>query len=231
MIGSIAAKNIPLGTNTITGTVETLFDPDGFYIAGGCEANVKLPNPYIDGIYNMGFMVGSYPITSDLWSVVNSYKNPAVKNDCYKTKKPKLSGFYFTIDRVIIDKSLDFNFILASGYIHANALIGADVYSNFSPLVVGMEAHAYANVAAGLGSITGTSISGSLKALAALKFIYANNKFNANGSIDLGFNATISQELVLTTISKSIDINCHASGGTSGFDFSLGSGDSKVDCQ
>jgi len=231
MIGSITCNNIPLGTSKLSGTVETLFDPDGFYVAGGCSAEIQLPNIYVDGTYNMGFMVGSYPIGEGLWSVVNSYKNPAVKNECYRTNHPKLSGFYFTIDRIIVDKSIDFDFILASGYVNATALLGADIYANFSePVTVGVEAHAFGEVKAGLASITGTSISGGLSLLALMKFAYEAPDFVAQGSIDMKFNATISQSLVMTTISKSFDINCHTSGGTEGFSFSLGSGDPKQDC-
>ncbi|MEI6124046.1 MAG: hypothetical protein WCQ95_10520 [Bacteroidota bacterium] len=231
MIGSISVSNIPLGATIINGTVETLFDPDGFYIAGGCSANVNIPS-IVDGTYNMGFMVGSYPITNELWSVVNSFKNPAVQNNCYRKKYPNLSGIYFTLDRVIIDKSLSFDFILASGYVQANALIGADIWTNFSPFAIGMQAHVYAHAAAGLSGITGTSINGQLSALAVLGFDYDSqvNKFSANGTIDLGFSASITQSLVLTTISKDIDINCHATAGTGGFDFSFGSGTDVVKC-
>jgi len=227
LIGKITAKDLMLGTNKITGTIETLFDPDGFYIAGGCEAEIKLPNPYIDGTYNMGFMIGSYDITDELWGVVNSYKNPAVVNKCYRTETAKgvLKGIYFTLDRVIVDESIGFDFILASGYVQANAIIGADVWANFNPnqTSIGMSGYAYAHVAAGLGSITGTSISGSLDAKALVTFEFTAGQFDAQTSMNLGFNASISQSLVLTTISKDISIDCQAKAGTKGFDFDLGS--------
>ena len=228
-IGSITMNNIPLGTTMLTGTVETLFGEKGFYIAGGCNADVKIPS-IVDGTYNMGFMIGAYHITDELWSVVNSYKNPAVQNNCYRAKYPDLSGIYFTLDRVIIDKSIDFDFVLASGYVQANALIGADVWTNFKPFGFGMQAHVFAHAAAGLSAITGTSINGDLSALAVLEFAESEGKLSANGTINLGFMASISQSLVFTTISKDIKINCHAAAGTSGFSFSLGDGDAVVKC-
>ena len=129
------------------------------------------------------------------------------------------------LDRNIIEADIEFDFILAAGYIRANALIGADIYANFAgKFTVGMGGFAYANVAAGLSCITGTSISGGINAKALVEFKFEDNTFKANTSMDLGFNASISQSLVLTTISKDISINCHAAGGTQGFNFSLGSG-------
>ncbi|MGD0712462.1 MAG: hypothetical protein ABR968_14900, partial [Bacteroidales bacterium] len=225
LIGKIEANNVLLGANIISGTIETLFDPDGFYIAGGCKADVHLPNPFIDGTYNMGFMIGSYKITDELWGVVNSFKNPAVIDNCYRTNNPNLKGIYFTLDRDIIDASLSFDFVLASGYVQANALIGADIWANFDPnhTSIGMSGYAYAHVAAGLGAITGTSISGSLDAKALITFKYENSQFDAMTSMNLGFTASISQSLGFTTISKSISIDCQAAAGTSGFSFDLGS--------
>ena len=235
LIGKLTAKDVKFGTNTISGTIETLFDPDGFYIAGGVKADIKLPNPYIDGTYNLGFMIGKYTITDELWGVVNSYKNPEVIDKCYRTKtaENQLSGLYFTIDRVIVDESIDFDFILASGYVQATAIIGADMWANFKPgdIAIGMNGYAYAHVAAGLGSITGTSISGSLDAKALITFAYEGGQFNAKTSMNLGFNASISQSLVLTTISKDISIDCKASAGTDGYSFSLGSCDETEDCE
>ena len=127
-------------------------------------------------------------------------------------------------------------FILASGYVRADALIGADVWTNFSPFGIGVQAHIYADAAAGLSAITGTSISGGFNVKGTVLFEFTekpnstDKEFIAQGTLDLGFSATISQSLVFTTISKSIDVNCHASGGTDGFDFSFGSGDPKVGC-
>ena len=235
LIGKLEANKVSLGTSTVTGTIETLFDPEGFFIAGGCKADVKLPNPYIDGTYNMGFMIGSYTITDELWTLVNSYKNPAVIDNCYRTStaKGKLNGFYFTLDRTIIEANIDFDFILASGYIKAVGLIGADVYANFTPgnFAVGLSGYAYANVSAGLSCITGTSISGSLTAKALVEFKYANSTFSTDADLNLGFKASISQSLVLTTISKDISVNCHAAAGTQGFSFSLGDGKDIKPCE
>ena len=228
LIGKLAVDDVQLGSNTINGTIETLFDPDGFYIAGGCKADIKLPNPYIDGTYNLGFMMGSYKITDELWGIVNSYKNPAVIDNCYRKDSSVngfLKGFYFTIDRTIVDESASFDFVLASGYVQATAIIGADIWANFNPskTSVGLRGYVYAHAAAGLGSITGTSISGSLDANALIQFKYEGSQFNAKTSMDLDFKATISQSLVLTTISEDISIACQASAGTNGFSFSLSS--------
>jgi hypothetical protein len=227
LIGKITATDVLLGANIINGTIETLFDPSGFYIAGGCKADVHLPNPFVDGTYNLGFMIGSYKITDELWGVVNSYKNPAVVDNCFRTDPAingVLKGFYFTLDRSIIDASLDFDFVLASGYVQANAVIGADIWANFSAQTsIGLKGYAYAHVAAGLSAITGTSISGSLDAKALVTFQFENNRFDALTDLNLGFKATISQSLVLTTISEDISIACQAAAGTNGFSFSLGS--------
>ncbi|HEY8690312.1 MAG TPA: hypothetical protein VIM07_13835 [Chitinophagaceae bacterium] len=229
LIGKLDLDHVQLGTNTITGTVETLFDPAGFFVAGGGSADINIGNPIADGTYNLGFMIGSYPLRSandDLWKIVTAYKQPEVKNDCFVQKLDgKLAGFYMSVDRMIFDMDYDFDFVIVSGYVNGKALVGVDMWANFSGATsLGVAVKVYAHAAAGMSAITGTSISGSITALAALKLAYEYNKFVVQGSIDMSFAVSIHQELLVTSVSASASVGCSAQGGTEGFSFKLTSG-------
>jgi hypothetical protein len=229
LIGKLDLDHVQLGTNTITGTVETLFDPAGFFVAGGGSADINIGNPIADGTYNLGFMIGSYPLKSandDLWKIVTAYKQPEVKNDCFVQKLGgKLAGFYMSVDRMIFDVDYDFDFVIVSGYVNGKALVGVDMWANFSGATsLGVAVKVYAHAAAGMSAITGTSISGEITALAALKLAYEYNKFVVQGSIDMSFGVTIHQELLVTSVSASASVGCSAQGGTEGFSFKLTSG-------
>ena len=226
LIGKLDLDRVQLGTNTITGTVETLFDPAGFFVAGGGTAEINIGNPIADGTYNLGFMIGSYPLKSpndDLWKIVTAYKQPEVKNDCFVQKLDgKLVGFYMSVDRMIFDVDYDFDFVIVSGYVNGKALVGVDMWANFSGQTsLGVAVKVYAHAAAGMSAITGTSISGEITALAAIKLAYEYNKFVVQGSIDMSFAVSIKQ---WPGISASASIGCSAQGGTEGFSFKLTSG-------
>lgn len=230
LIGKLDLDHVHLGTNTITGTVETLFDPAGFFVAGGGSADINIGNPIADGTYNLGFMIGSYPISvsSDLWKIVTAYKTPEVKNDCFVTNhlsgKP-LAGFYMSVDRMIFDVDYDFDFVIVSGYVNGKALVGVDMWANFSgEPTLGVAVKVYAHAGAGMSAITGTSLSGEITAIAAIILAYEANKFVVQGSIDMTFAVSIHQELLITSVSKSISVGCSAQGGTKGFSFEITSG-------
>ena len=230
LIGKLDLDHVHLGTNTITGTVETLFDPAGFFVAGGGSADINIGNPIADGTYNLGFMIGSYPLKSandDLWKLVTSYKQPEVKNDCFVQKlKGKLGGFYMSVDRMIFDVDYDFDFVIVSGYVNGKALVGVDMWANFSgETTLGVAVKVYAHAAAGMSAFTGTSISGDITALAAIKLAYEQNKFVVQGSIDMSFSVSIHQELLVTAVSTSAKVGCSAQGGTEGFSFKLTNGE------
>lgn len=241
LLGTLQVKDVMLGTNTVNGTIETVFDPAGFYIAGGGSVDVLGIHPVVDGKYNLGIMLGSYPLQSandHLWKVVTAYKQPEVANNCYinniiQPSGNKLKGFYFTIDREIINKSIDFDFILASGYVTAKAILGADVYANFSNgLSVGMGAVAYAHAAAGMSALTGTSLNGSFTAKGKLDVFKNNNGFNISANIGLSFKAKILQSLMVTTVSKEISVGASAKyNNNTGFGFELTDGNLIEDCK
>lgn len=218
MRGSLSiSKQITMGAITLnSGTIETLFGKSGFYVAGGC--NAYLIAGLLTGTYNLGFMAGSYSKGTQglerAWSVANSYISPSVINACYKSKvldNNGLNGIYTTVNRQVIDASFGFDFILASGYVRALALLGGDFYANFSSTAsMGADAFVFVDVAAGLSCITGTSISGGLytKATFGTKLQLNPNKMTINGSMNMGFNGSISQSLVVGSISKSFNVGC-----------------------
>lgn len=234
LIGTLKInKEVTIGTFKLhSGTIETCFGLPGFYVAGGCYAFI--PAGILAGDYNTGFMAGSYPLNTpqgeNLWKVTNSYIDPSVQNQCYKNSTQRLSGIYTAFNREIINVSVSQNYILASGYVKALALLGGDMYINVSNgWKIGLDGYVHVDVGAGLSAITGTSISGSVKGDGKVAFQVGTPSF-FQASMLLDFEASISQSLGFTTISKSISVGCSATGGTSGFDFSLGSGGAKLTC-
>lgn len=235
LMGTLKMQDVKLGTNTVNGTVETLFEPKGFYVAGGGTVQVNVGNPIADGTYNLGFMIGSYPLNSDsdpLWKTVTAYKQPEVTNNCYVGKlKGRLKGFYMTADRIVLDKSADFDFILVSGYVRAKAIIGADMYANFSgETTMGVAVQIYAHGAAGMSAITGTSMNGSAEARAGVVMKYEGGKFNLDAKIDVSFTAEVKQFVLLGTLSASKSVGASAHAGTGGFSLDLTNGDKLNPC-
>lgn len=238
MKGSLTInEQISMGAITLnSGTIETLFGESGFYVTGGC--NAYLVAGLLTGTYNLGFMAGKYSGKAGIdhaWTVTNSFISNRVINTCYKENVLNvngLNGIYTTVNRQVIDASFGFDFILASGYVNALALLGGDFYANFSSTSsMGADAFVFVDVAAGLSCITGTSISGGLYANA--KFgtnlqLMPEKKLTINGSMDMGFNGEISQSLVVGSISKSFSVGCHVnaaadSNGETQFNFNTGS--------
>lgn len=231
LIGTlIIDKEITIGTFRLhKGTIETCIEQPGFYMAGGCYAFI--PAGILAGDYNIGLMAGTYPLTDHLWNVTNSYIDPSVKNQCYKSSTSRLSGFYTAFNREIVNKSVSQDYILASGYVKALALLGGDMYVNVenNNWKIGLDGYVRIDVNAGLSAITGTSISGYIKGDGKIGFQVGTPSY-FQASILLDFKASISQSLGFTTISKDIPVSCSATGGTSGFDFSLSSGGVTLSC-
>ena len=171
-------------------------------------------------------MTGVQTCALPIWKIVTAYKQPEVKNDCFVQKLGgKLAGFYMSVDRMIFDVDYDFDFVIVSGYVNGKALVGVDMWANFSGATsLGVAVKVYAHAAAGMSAITGTSISGDITALAAIKLAYEYNKFVVQGSIDMSFAVSIHQSLLVTSVSASASVGCSAQGGTEGFSFKLTSG-------
>ena len=231
-IGTLKIKSeLALGTLILhNGTIETCFDPDGFYVAGGCYAYI--PAGLLAGDYNIGMMMGVYPLTDRLWNVTNSYIDPAVQNLCYKKSTPKLSGIYTAFNREILNVSHDFDFVIASGYVKAIALIGGDFYVNVeskNKWKIGADGYVHIDVGAGLSAITGTSISGRLLGDGRISFQFGNPSY-FDAAIALDFTAQLKQYLLVTTVSMDVHVGCSASAGTGGFSFNLSSGGASLGC-
>jgi hypothetical protein len=236
LTGTLAMKDVQMGTNTINATVETVFDPEGFYVAGGGEAKVLGVHPIVDGTYNLGFMIGSYPLKSPsekLWQTVTAYKMPQMKNDCFVgTVGGRLKGFYISVDRVVLDEQASFDFVLISGYVEAKAAIGVDLWANFAGnATMGVAINAFAHGAAGMSACTGTSMSGSVDAKLIAKFGYTQGQgIVLDAKVDVSFQAHISQSLIFTTVTADKSVSASASAGTSGFSLSLSSGVKQETC-
>jgi len=235
LIGSVTKKpgtpQIPLppGINLIEGAVEFCTDPTGFYVAGGLKTLVTIP--FVQGHYNLGFMLGSYKnssrLRSDVWPLVMRYKDPAVKNECYPTFiKWDLAGFFFTLDRVLIDVKKSYNFVVVAGGVKAYAAIGADLFANFSgSATAGLSANLLLKAEGYLRSYTGTSIEGRIGLDGSFRCYYSDN-LHLNLSLDMSLGIAIRQWAVLGTVTLFNEtVHAQLNGGTHGFSFNFGSGE------
>jgi hypothetical protein len=232
LIGSIRINTpIALGVATLnSGTIETCFDPKGFYVAGGCNSFIAAG--ILTGNYNLGFMAGIHSLDDHLWNVTNSYIDPSVVNKCYYNDTKAgggLKGVYFAVNRELLNTSISQDFVIVSGYLRAKALVGGDFYANFGKdWKIGGSGYAYLDVAAGLSSVTGTSISGGFGGNAKVKFVISDKPY-FEGSMQMNFGIEVKQKLLVTTISKSFDIGCKVTAGTNGLGFNLGSGGAAIE--
>jgi TANFOR domain-containing protein len=225
LIGTLSFNyELTLGSVVIhKGTISSCFGAEGFYIIGAC--NAFLPIGILAGNYNTGLMLGSHVLTDEMWQLTNIYIDDRVVNWCYKKNTERLSGFYFAFNRELFKAREDFDFVLAKGYVDALGLIGGNTYVNGTggSWQVGLGGYVYLHAGAGLSAITGTSISGGAGGDGKIEFQLGDPSY-INASINLGFEAKISQDLGVKTVSKSISVDASANGGTSGFTFQLESG-------
>ena len=225
LIGTLSFNyELTLGSVVIhKGTISSCFGAEGFYIIGAC--NAFLPIGILAGNYNTGLMLGSHSLTDEMWHLTNIYIDDRVVNWCYKKNTERLSGFYFAFNRELFKAREDFDFVLAKGYVDALGLIGGNTYVNVTggSWQVGLGGYVYVHAGAGLAAITGTSISGGAGGDGRIEFQLGDPAY-INASINLGFEAKISQDLGVKTVSKSISVDASAIGGSNGFSFRLESG-------
>ncbi|MCL2502698.1 MAG: hypothetical protein FWE99_06145, partial [Bacteroidales bacterium] len=232
LVGSLTKKSTPPpltlpGININEGAVEFCGDPAGFYVAGGFKTFVTIP--FIQGDYNLGFMLGSYTnggrLKSEVWPLVTRFKDPLVYSECYPNYiNWQLKGFYFTLDRILFNVKEDYDFVVAGGGVKAYASVGADIFANFSgKATAGMSAIMKFYLEAYLNAITGTSIEGSLDAQSLFSCYVSGNEFILALMLDLSVHAKIDQWPVGTVFDKTV--HGHLGGSTnSGLSFSLGGG-------
>ena len=213
------------------GQIEFKGNQSGFYVMGAFKTNVTIP--VIQGQYNLGFMIGHYPVESEMksiiWPYVNNFKNPKLRNTCYRDYiNSKLSGFYFTIDRDLFNLNLNYNFIVAYGKIKGYAGIGADLFANFNPFVFGMTAAAKLEVDVEVGSIIGTTVEGYLRGDASFVFLTTSSSVSANANLDMSLGVFVEQCVPATGLCTTLidgDVGCHAEIGLpGGFKFNFNKG-------
>jgi len=236
LIGNLNAKGAVLGPITvIEGEVEFLCDPKGFYVAGGAATLVAIP--FIQGKYNLGFMIGYYPdqstVNNRIWPLVTRYTTSTVENKCYlKQISSKLAGFYFTVDRVMFDVNKNYSPIVN---VKAYGAIGVDIFGNFiSPVSAGVSGRARLNagVSAYLPGIPIISVGTDVNSLARFDFgVYGSSGFKASLDLKMDFGTYIKGCVPYVYCKEFFraTINCHAHIGSDGFQFNLSGGGANFD--
>ncbi|WP_212122785.1 TANFOR domain-containing protein [Bacteroides pyogenes] len=233
LLGAITMKNVMLGGMTVhSGTIETCVDRSGFYIAGGCNAFVPLG--ILSGNYNIGFMLGCYPLTDHLWNTTNRYIDERVRNKCYKCETSQLKGIYTAFNRELLNVSWPYYFPpVGYGYVKAFALVGGDMYFNVDDKrwKLGMGAYGYLDAKAYLSMAGLFEIEGGVKAKGKMNFELTNpfSKSYIRAHIGLDFRA---KACITFPIRECLytGVSCSVRGGSDGFHFLLNGGPDKLGC-
>jgi hypothetical protein len=240
LVGSLTIKTqvslVPLIIKK--GTIEFRNDRNGFYIVGAMDTELTIP--LINGNYQLGFMAGNYRdttwIRNHVWPIATRYKDELVKNDCFinlfvnTDQRNGLKGFFFTVDRKLFD--LDFPYYyppVTWGKVWGKGVIGSDIFMTFSPFATGVVARLDLQAGGYLQAITGTSISGGIRAAAAIAFIYAG-QFQVNADLQLLFKLTIEQFPFGEVFNKNLTCKAGIHIPDDGFSFSLGEGNGFDEC-
>jgi hypothetical protein len=233
---------MPFGPAIIKqGSVGFMFGKEGFYLAGGMDTYVALP--FIQGVYQMGFMLGYYEGKEKLEKIWNDYvmkyKSNLLENTCYLPKiiNYKLAGFYFGLDRVLLDVNESYGMCGIGFDLKAYAGVGFDFYTNFSPFAIGLSGRARVKIHAEFDAVL-AKVDANLDAFGAF-----NCTVNGPKSFDvdalLGMNVRLKVEGCAPIFGCETlfheDIQCSANAHSqnaniTNFSFKIGSGGFKIEC-
>jgi hypothetical protein len=230
LLGSLNFPKTSFGAYEMAGNLEMMIGSKGFYLLGSGMLNTAIP--VVGGGYTVGFLISSYKdgndaITPQMWSTLQAFQ--LNKNDCFfTTNRSTFKGVYLTAGRSLIDKSIDFDFVLVAGYLEAKAAVELSIWTKFgnSNPGAGTTISASGRVRAGMSAITGTSLSGNAEADAIIEMQYdAMKGFGFSASAFARVEADVSQSLVFTTlhIHKSIGVLLQVD-TANGFTFDIGDG-------
>ena len=204
------------GTWTMGGQLETRFSPSGFIICGAAQVNTGTLLVDGFGTFSMGFLLGNYTLDDGLILKATTYsKDP--KSQCWlQANKNGFKGFYFVGGYDVLNVKEGFDIVVASVYLHAVLGVEAALGANFKNSSYTLRVGAHGKVEAGMGAITGTSISGSVEAHVTASANYKNG-FRVKGEA----NATVAFDVCQSYV---VDEVCWGESVAAGINFGFGQG-------
>lgn len=235
--GSLHMDEIELGSYKFTGDIQTVMGPNGMLMIGAGSLNTGALLVQGFGVLNIGLMFASIDhLGADNINTVTAYSK-AKNNICWLNQNAdNFKGFFLTGGLDILDEHKGFDIGIASVYFNANVGVEASIGANFAKKDYMALIGAHGSVVAGLNSITGTSISGSVNAHLTANATYTPKGFAINGDAAVNVGFTVSQYIPIVgtksiTASKGAQVLFGVGGGQKAhMDFSLTDGGGEVNC-
>jgi uncharacterized GH25 family protein len=234
MMGSLRMNDVEFGSYKFSGDVEISYGSSGMLILGAGQLNTGTLLADGFGTFNIGMLFANANLKEGSIQKVTQYSR-AKDNICWlRENKDNFKGFFLTGGYDIINEHKGFDIGIASIYLNAVLGVEASIGANFNTPSFKALIGAHGEVSAGMSAITGTSISGSIKAQITASAEYNPSGFIVEGKAGVTVGYTVSQYLVLKTVtfdgSQEAKVAFHLQKGNTNFKFSLGKENGVSEC-
>jgi len=234
MMGSLRMDNVAFGGYKFSGDVEISYGSAGMLLLGAGQLNTGTLLVDGFGTFNIGLLFANATLGEGSIQKVTQYSR-AKDNICWlRENKDSFQGFFLTGGYDIINEHKGFDIGIASIYLNAVLGVEASVGANFNSPSFKALIGAHGEVSAGMSAITGTSISGSVKAQITASAEYNPSGFIVEGKAGVSVGYKVSQYLVLKTVtfdgSQEAKVLFHLQKGNTSFKFNLGKENGVSEC-
>ncbi|MDR6785325.1 hypothetical protein [Pedobacter africanus] len=201
MTGSLRMNGVPFGSYKFSGDVEVGYGgSQGFLVLGAGQLNTGTFPVDGFGTFNVGVLFANANLNEGNIAKVTQYSR-AKENICWlQDNRDNFKGFFLTGGYDIINERKGIDVGVAAIYFNAVVGVEASIGANFNKPDFRALVSAHADVSAGMSAITGTSISGSMKARITASGGYDPKGFSIAGSAGMTLGYKIKQSLLVETL-------------------------------
>lgn len=234
--GSLHMNQVDFGGKKFSGDVQLTFSPHGMLLLGAGSLNTGTLLVDGFGTFNIGLLFGNTSLTQDNINTVTQYSIAGQTKCWLSDNSQNFKGFFLDGGYDIISEHDGFDIGIASVYFNATLGVEASIGANFNTKNFMALVGAHGDVDAGLSAITGTSISGGVKAHLTAEATYSKQGFGINGDAGVMVNFQVCQYIPVygtkcLSASKGASVKFGTGGGKKTyFTFSLGKDDGTVQC-
>lgn len=201
MTGSLRMNDVAFGSYKFSGDVEVGYGgTQGFLLLGAGQLNTGTFPVDGFGTFNIGMLFANADLSDASIAKVTQYSQ-AKNNICWlKENRSNFQGFFLTGGYDIINERKGIDIGVAAIYFNAIVGVEASVGANFNTTSFKALVSAHANVSAGMSAITGTSVSGSMKAQITASGEYKPSGFSIAGGAGITLGYQVKQSLLVETL-------------------------------
>jgi len=201
MTGSLRMNEVPFGSYKFSGDVEVGYGgSQGFLLLGAGQLNTGTLLVDGFGTFNIGLLFANADLSSNSIAKVTQYSR-AKDNICWLNEnKSKFQGFFLTGGYDIINERKGLDIGVAAIYFNAVVGVEASIGANFNKPSFKALVSAHAEVTAGMSAITGTSISGAVRAQITASGEYNPAGFSIAGGAGVTLSYSVKQSLLVETL-------------------------------